>query len=203
MTQFERAFAEMQRLQQHLGAWYTHLNRFLDSVSAQHAKLNQNWNDPRQQEYHKSWVLFEEEQKKYNKIAQSIAQDLIQLHRFMSEYLRRPIQTHEMFRKLNQVRSLSGWPASQRSPIKNTILVKHLDEYMDELEKFRQSLSGHVQKIVRSLQTIKGLIDAPKINTCRDQINAKIRTWITECEQAVHRLLQAIQEIHTHLAKFN
>ena len=62
-----KAFHEMQHLQKFLGEWSAALNLFLRDISGQNRKLNRNWNDPRQAKYHKSWGVFEDQQKKNHK----------------------------------------------------------------------------------------------------------------------------------------
>lgn len=201
MSNMEKAFKEMQNLQEMLGAWSVDLNRFLRSISEQNRKLNQNWNDSRQQEYQRSWAVFEEQQQKNHKIGQDISVNLVQLCKYMSMYLKQPVMNMQIFERLNQVQGLTGWPASTQQPVEVRVLLPDIKDYKQILDHFRLGLKDHIHKILATIQRLEGYIRAPNIDACRDNVKIKVKQWIEDTEKSTHQLSSFIDAIYQDLSK--
>lgn len=188
-------------LQRFLGEWSADLNRFLGHISQQNQKLNRNWNDPRQALYHKSWGVFEEQQKKNHKIAQSISVDLQELSKSMAIYLKQNVHNKQAFERLKQVQGLTGWPASARQPVEVVTLAGDIKDYKKILDNFRQGLKAHLHKIIQELGNIQQSISAPKVNACRVAAHKNIKSWLLNTEKSTDMLSGFIDEIHTDLSR--
>lgn len=188
-------------LQKFLGEWSADLNRFLGHISQQNQKLNRNWNDPRQAEYHKSWGVFEEQQKQNHQIAQSISVDLQELSKSMAIYLKQNVHNKQAFERLKQVQGLTGWPASARQPVDVVELASDIKDYKKILDNFRQGLKDHLHKIQSMITIIQQSISAPKINACRDEAHKNIKSWLLDTEKSTDRLSGFIDAIHTDLSR--
>ena len=201
MSNMVNARDELNNLQRFLGEWSVDLNQFLGHISKQNQKLNRNWNDPRQAQYQKSWVLFEQQQKDNHKIAQAISEDLSELSAIMAEYLEEMVFNEQAFERLNQVQGLTGWPASARQPVDVTELVPDIKEYKSILDNFRQGLKEHTHKIMNTIQHLRNCIYATRVNEVCDNVEINIQSWIAETEKSTGMLSGSIDEIHKVLSR--
>ena len=201
MSNMVNARDELNNLQRFLGEWSVDLNQFLGYISKQNQKLNRNWNDPRQEQYQKSWVVFEEQQKDNHKIAEAISEDLRELSAIMAEYLEEMVFNKQAFERLNQVQGLTGWPAKAWQPVDVTELVPDIKDYKSILDNFRPGLKDHIHKIMTTIQHIRDCIFATRVNEVCDNVEINIQSWIEETDKSTGILYGSIDEIHKVLSR--